>query len=277
MSHTSCLLVDYRRYMAGRCYARGVIAQRMSVARDWLARHPNVAAVGYRDVERWLAERDVAAVSQRNLLVNLRALYRWLQREGLAGTDPTALVDRPRLARRLPRPAAERDVEAVERLDDVELHAAVTIMAGCGLRCVEVSRLDWGDVSFAERTVIVLGKGSRERLVDMPADVVRTLAAWRIASRGAGAVFCGPSGRRRSPAAVSMWIRRAFRAAGCPTTTAHQLRHRCATVALQLDGVDILDVRDMLGHATVATTELYCQVLPGRTARIAAGMHVPAA
>lgn len=269
-------LAEYRAYMARRGFARGVIAQRISVARDWLGRHPEPAAATFRDVEHWLRDRDVRAVSERNLLVNLRALYRWLQREGLAGADPTQLVDRPRLPRRLPRPAADREITAIRRAGGVELRAAVALMAGGGLRCCEVSRLDWSDIDLAAGTVIVMGKGQRERLISLSVEVLRALIELRVASRSPVAVFAGPSGRRRSPAAVSMWVRQAFRALGL-ATTAHQLRHWCATAALQLPGVDLTDVRDLLGHASVATTEGYTAVLPGRTAKTSRAIVLPAA
>ena len=269
-------LAEYRTYMVRRGFARGVIAQRMSVARDWLGRHPTPAVATFRDVEHWLHDRNVQAVSERNLLVNLRALYHWLQREGLAGADPTRLVDRPRLPKRLPRPAADRDISALRRAGDVEMRAAIALMAGAGLRCCEASRLDWEDVDLAAGTVIVMGKGQRERLISLSVEVLRVLIELRVASSSAGPVFVGPHGRRRSPAAVSMWIRRAFRSLGL-STTAHQLRHWCATAALQLPDVDLTDVRDLLGHASVATTEGYTAVLPGRTARTSRAIVLPAA
>lgn len=272
----SGVLLEYRGYMLRRGFAVGTIAQRVSVARDWIDRHPEPGAATFRDVERWLRDRSVKPVSERNLIVNLRALYHWLQREELAATDPTMLVDRPRLPKRLPRPAPDKDISALRRSPDVDVRAAVALMAAAGLRCCEVSRLDWADVDLAAGAVIVMGKGQRERLVSLNVETVRAMIELRVASGSPTAVFVGPRGRRRSQAAVSMWIGREFKRRGL-TTTAHQLRHWCATAALQLPEVQLTDVRDLLGHASVGTTEGYTAVLPGRTARTSRAIQLPAA
>jgi integrase/recombinase XerD len=265
----------YRRYMTGRRFAHNTIWARLAVARDW-TRHFGLTRPTYRDVERWTAAKGLTPGSTRNLLVNLRAFYRWAMREGLCGIDPTALADRPPVPIRLPRPAPERDIARLHAVGDVQLRAVVALMACAGLRCVECSRLDWADVDVAAATVIVNGKGQRERLIDLSVDVVRALAALRLVSRRVGAVFVGPTGRRLTPARISQRINRTFRAQGL-TTTAHQLRHRCATLALQQPGVDLLAVRDLLGHASVSTTQVYTAVVPGRTAAASRALHLPAA
>ena len=267
----------YRRYMRGRGYAHNTVWTRIAVAREWVGRHPDLSAT-YRDVERWLNGRSPTPAYTRNLLVALRALYRWAMREGYATTDPTTLVDRPKVPARLPRPAPERDIGRVFHTGDVQLRAIVALMACAGLRCVECSRLDWADVDLTAAAVIVNGKGQRERLVTLSADVVRAVAALRLATPGrpVGAVFVGPTGRRLTPARVSQRVSRAARALGLPTT-AHQLRHRCATQALQQPGVDLLAVRDLLGHASVSTTQIYTAVIPGRTAAASQALRIPAA
>jgi site-specific recombinase XerC len=78
-----------------------------------------------------------------------------------------------------------------------------------------------------------------------------------------------------SPAAVSMYVAKAFRATGS-TVRAHQLRHRCATAALAYCG-DLLAVRDLLGHSSVATTQIYTAAIPGRTAAASRALTLPAA
>jgi site-specific recombinase XerD len=266
----------YRRYMHGRCFAHNTLWARLAVARDWTGRHPDLVA-SYRDVECWAAAKALTPGSTRNLLVNLRALYRWAMREGLATADPTALADRPSVPTRLPRPAPERDIGRLFVTGDIQLRAAIALMACAGLRCVECSRLDWSDVDIPAGTVIVNGKGRRERLIDLSPDVVRALAQLRLASRRTvGAVFVGPTGARLTAARVSQRVSRGFAALGS-TTRAHQLRHRCATQALRQPGVDLLAVRDLLGHASVATTQIYTAVMPGRTAAASKALRLPAA
>lgn len=269
----------YRRYMRhARGFAINTVRFRLVVAREWIDLHPDLDAPDHLDVERWISGRALGPSSSRNLLVALRAMYRWAQREGLARRDPTQLADRPRLPRRLPRPAAELEIARLHRLAGAQLRALLAVMACAGLRCVECSRLDWTDVDLSAATVIVNGKGSRERLIDLSADVVSALAAYALATPGrrVGAVFVGPTGARMSPARVSQFVNRSFRAIGS-ATTAHQLRHRCATVALQQPGVDLLAVRDLLGHASVSTTQVYTAVVPGRTALASRSLRMPAA
>ena len=165
--------------MVARGYAPATVSALLSVAVDWLEwRRGRLDAV-HTDVERWAAERDVAASATRNLHTMLRAFYRWAQRDGLVDRDPTQLADRPRVPGRLPRPAPERDIARVYATADVMVRALLALMACAGLRCVECSRLDWADVDLYAATVIVDGKGHRQRSIDLSPDVTRALAAWR--------------------------------------------------------------------------------------------------
>jgi integrase/recombinase XerC len=271
--------------MVARGYAPTTITARLGVAGDWVQwRHGRLEAA-YTDVERWADGRGVGAASTRNLHVMLRAFYRWAMRAGHVAADPTQLADRPRVPARLPRPAPEHDIARVYAASDVQVRAAIALMACAGLRCVECSRLDWSDVDLRAATVIVSGKGQRERLIDLSPDVTRALATLAMAAPPfssccqtsgvqGGAVFVGQGGRRLSPARVSQWIARAFAAQGL-TTRAHQLRHRCATMALQ-ESADLLAVRDLLGHANVSTTQVYTAVVPGRTAATSRALRLPA-
>lgn len=276
MGVEGCNLNEYRIFMRHR-YSENTARPRMMVAREWLARHPVPAEATYRDVEDWVRDRALAASSSRNLLVCLRAFYRWLIREGLAATDPTTHVDRARIPRRLPRPAEEDEVGRLLKTDDPQLRALFALQAFAGLRCVECSRLDWRDVDFRGGWAVVDGKGSVERRQPLSIDVVRTLLALRLASahRG-GAVFVGPSGRRLAPHRVSQLVNQAIRSTGSETT-AHQLRHRYATNLAQRPGVDLLAVRDLLGHASIATTQIYTQGAGGRAEELGRSMRFPAA
>jgi site-specific recombinase XerD len=262
--------------MVARGYAACTVSARFAVAVDWCGWRCGRLDAGYTDVERWAASRGVGAAATRNLHVMLRAFYRWALRDGLADVDPTALADRPRVPARLPRPAPEHDIARVYGAADVQVRALLALMACAGLRCVECSRLDWCDVDLRAATVIVNGKGQRERLIDLSPDVVRALAALAVASAGYdGAVFVGQGRRRLSPARVSQRVGHAFAGQGL-TTRAHQLRHRAATQALQQPGADLLAVRDLLGHANVSTTQVYTAVVPGRTAATSRALRLPA-
>lgn len=268
-------LDNYRRYMVARGYAAATVSARLSVADDWIVWCHGHLDVSHVDVEHWAARRRVGPAATRNLHTNLHAFYRWAQREGVVDGDPTQLADRPRVPAHLPRPAAEHDIARALAVADVQFHAVLALMACAGLRCVECSRLDWADVDLRAATIIVVGKGSRERMIDLSPDVVRALAAWSVASpHRDGAVFVGQGDRRLSPARVSQRVAAVFRAAGL-TARAHQLRHRCATMALTQPDADLLAVRDLLGHASVATTQVYTAVVAGRTASTSRALRLP--
>lgn len=269
----------YHRYMRARGYARSTIRTRFSVAMSWEAwRSGAFDGASHVDVETWANRGNVTPAAVRGRLVDLRALYRWLMREGVVTADPTQLADRPRVPMRLPRPAPDADIVRLARAGDVQIRAFLALMSLAGLRCVECSRLDWRDVDLKAATVIVNGKGERERLVNISTDVVSALASLAVAMPGrrVGAVFVGPSGARMSPARVSQRIARAFAELGLDTR-AHQLRHRCATTALAQPGTDLLEVRDLLGHASVATTQIYTAVVPERAALVSRSLMMPTA
>lgn len=258
--------------MIRRGYARETIWARCSIAREWTCRLDWRAAT-FRDVEQWLAERDRGPGGTRNLVANLRSWYRWAIREGLCDHDPTLLVDMPRIAQRLPRPARDEHIGHVLAGVTPDVAAMIGLMAAAGLRCVEISRLDWCDVDLIEGRVIVMGKGMKERALEVAPVVVRLLAALDGID---GPVFVGARGGRLSPARVSQTVCSAFRQRGY-STTSHQLRHRFATAALQAPSADIMDVRDLLGHSSVATTQIYTKSVPGRSAKISRSMELPPA
>lgn len=258
--------------MIRRGYARETIWARCSIASQWTERLEWQRAT-FRDVEEWLAERQLSPGATRNLVANLRAWYRWAMREGFCEIDPTLMVDLPRLPRRLPRPARDEHIGQVLAEVDPELAAMIGLMAGAGLRCVEVSRLDWCDVDLEHGRVVVMGKGMKERTLELAPAVVQLLAALDGTD---GAVFRGTRGGRLTPARVSQVVCAAFRRGGYGTV-AHQLRHRFATCALQAPDADLLAVRDLLGHSNVATTQIYTLTVPGRSAKVSRAVDLPAA
>lgn len=265
----------YRRYMKLR-FSENTIKPRLMVAREWIALHPDPEGLTYREVEAYMRDRQLASSSTRNLVVCLRAFYRWLMREGLATIDPTLLVDRPSVPMRLPRPAPDRVVGRMLERADIQRRALIALMACGGMRCVECSRLDWRDVDLDHAVVIANGKGLRERAIPVAADVVRALRTLRLSSTSKGAVFVGPSGRRLEAYRVSQLVNVFMHEQG-ESITAHQLRHRAATEMYRITGGDLLAVRDFLGHASVSTTQIYAKIMDDRVAEAARRMEFPAA
>jgi integrase/recombinase XerC len=270
-------MAGWHRYLVRRGYAMNTRQHRVGLVRRWFEYiGDDWQSATYRDVEAFADDLGVSASSQRAHLSHLRAFYRWARREGIADHNPVDLVDLPRLGTRLPRPAPEDAIAHVLAVADAPMAAIVGVMATAGLRCCEIAALRWCDVDLAAGEAIVLGKGNRQRLCYLTRDAVVLLAAldgtdghvWRSPHRHGNPPY--------SPHRVSQMVAQAFTACGY-THTAHQLRHRAATQALTAADGDLLAVRDMLGHASVATTQIYTRVASARTAHVARSVAMPTA
>lgn len=216
--------------------------------------------------------RSRATAARR--LSALRMLHRYLLREGLAGADPTANVETPKLGRRLPKvlsveecaallqaPQPDKPLEARDR-------AMLALMYATGLRVSELVGLKLGNVSFEQGVVRVVGKGARERLVPVAAVAMEILAHYRdfvrpglVRDEREDALFL--TGRGKPMTRANFWARlkRLYlpRAGLPPETSPHTLRHSFATHLLQ-GGADLRAIQEMLGHASLATTQIYTHV-----------------
>ena len=258
--------------MRRRNWARGTRLKRFTEARRYVAAVPEWPTASWRDVERYVDERDVSPSTSRDIVSNLHAFYRWAGREGHCASDPTALVDKPKVPRRLPRPARADDIAQALAIATPRVAAMVALMAGCGLRCCEVAGLTWDDVDLVRGQARVIGKGDRERTVWLSPAVAARLAALDTTS---GPVFLNGHGRPASRSAVSQTVNGLFAEAGL-SARAHRLRHWHATQALA-DCHRLEVVRDMLGHATTATTEGYARLVPDAAADVQRALHLPEA
>lgn len=248
--------------MRRRALAAGTIEKRMAVVRWWtsyLVAHGgrDLATATSGDVEAFMDSRQRCGPRTRYAIAShLHAFYVWAVRAGIVPSDPTIGVDRPRLPRRLPRPARADGVATVIATAPADMAAAVALMADAGLRCCEVARLRWVDVDLATGVLWVRGKGERDRVVGIPARLARVLAALDTTT---GPVL----GRVLTPARVSQLVGELLRAGGLDAT-AHQLRHLYATRLYAATGGDLVSVQHALGHASVATTQIYVAIDPDR-------------
>jgi site-specific recombinase XerD len=210
----------------------------------------------HREVLAWLDERPTwGPAAGKSARSALRSLYQWLREEEVMVSDPMARVPAERQPVRLPRPAAESQVRAGLDAADADTRLMVALGALGGLRRAEIAGLRVADVVAGG--VVVRGKGRRERWVPLPPHVLEQLHG-----RGGDWVFPGRFTGHVHPATVA---RRVKEAAAC---SPHPLRHRYASVVHEATG-DLLSVRDLLGHASVATTQGY--VLLSRARLRAAG------
>lgn len=246
---------QYRAAMRRRNLAAGTITSRVNELRRWLDFAGDEWASADRHlINGWLDGRPLGARARYTAISHMSAFYRWAIREGLADRDPTIAVERPRLPMRLPRPVTALEAERL-LAGAAELGLMVLMMVDAGLRCCEVAALRWSDVDLEAGTVYVFGKGSRERLVGMPRRL--RMAAYLAA---ADADTDRITGRRMSPARVSQLVGARCVELGLNGVTAHRLRHTYATRLLQATGGDLRTVQMSLGHASVATTQIYAAV-----------------
>jgi integrase/recombinase XerD len=217
--------------------------------------------------------RGFAARSSARQLSGLRGFFRFLVRERAVPEDPTSLVDRPKLANKLPRVLT---LEEVERLLDAPdattdrgaCHAAMLhLMYASGLRVSELVGLRTADVDLQRGLVAAFGKGGKRRLVPMGEMAMDHIVRYvrdvrgRVA-RGPGekSLFVSPRGGHYTRASFWRIVRRYAAAAGIvPLPSPHKLRHSFATHLLR-GGADLRAVQAMLGHADLGTTEIYTRV-----------------
>jgi len=230
----------------------------LAVLRSWLARSRTGGAA-----RTTLARRGSSA----------RVFTAWAHRRGLIVTDPGALLATPRGHRPLPdvlrRDEAARLVDQVDgdAPEDLRDRAALELLYATGIRVGELCGLDVDDVDVERRVVRVLGKGDRERSVPYGGPAGQAVDAWLVRGRpnwatavSGSALLLGRRGGRVDPRAVRTLVhRRLADVPGAPDLGPHGLRHSAATHLLE-GGADLRSVQELLGHATLATTQLYTHV-----------------
>ena len=227
-------------------------------------------SVGLHDVRRFVATLHSRGQSPRSLariLSSWRGLYEWMVRNGLARANPCQGVKPPRASKRLPDALSPDDaVRLVSHQDDagtgIRERALFELAYSCGLRVSELTGLDIDSIDMRAAEVRVLGKGSKTRIVPVGKPALAAVKAWlaqraAIAKSGERALFVGRSGNRLSPREVQRRIKRSASAAGLAVDVhPHMLRHSFASHVLQSSG-DLRAVQEMLGHASIASTQVY--------------------
>ncbi|KAA0272668.1 MAG: tyrosine recombinase XerC [Acidobacteria bacterium] len=235
------------------------------------------AALAGRGLERTTVGRKLAAA---------RGLFDHLTRAGVAAQNPAELLPNPRSASRLPRvldrEQARRLLERIPATTPLAARdsAMLELAYSSGLRCAELVALDVDSVDFDAETVRVSGKGGKERIVPLgePAQraVSRYLERFRPALVGdpaQRALLLSKSGRRLSPSDVTRRLGRwVEEAAIAGRVSPHALRHSFATHMLE-GGADLRSIQELLGHASISTTQIYTRVEPGRLRAAYAGAH----
>ena len=211
------------------------------------------------------------AVSLARKLSAMRSFYRWAMRQGLAGENPALRLRAPKMKRHLPEVLRTEEVIAViEAADDGTPtgrrdRALFELLYSSGLRASEICGLDLADLDAPQGLVRVVGKGNKERVVPVGRPALEALQAY-LAVRGelcrgsASALFLDRRGRRFGRIGLGSRLRRAGLRAGIGRRVhPHLLRHCFATHLLE-GGADLRSIQELLGHASLATTQRYAHV-----------------
>jgi integrase/recombinase XerD len=293
-----------RAYLDHLAVERGVAANTLSSYRRDLRRYVDVliargrtaiGQVGEDDVVSFLTglrEGDdlhppLAAGSAARAVVAVRGLHRFAVREGLSAADPARDVKPPAPPRRLPKAIA---IEEVERLlaaagpgdtaRGMRDRALLELLYGTGARISEAVGLDVDDVDLADAVVRLHGKGGKDRVVPvgrysaeaLEAYLVRARPALNARGQGGPALFLNVRGGRLSRQSAWSTLRSAAERAGLKDVSPHTLRHSFATHLLD-GGADVRVVQELLGHASVTTTQVYTLVTVDRLREVYASAH----
>lgn len=221
-----------------------------------------VLAVSTVELRRWLARGAASGSSLARRISCLKGFWRWAQREGLVTGSPAERLRAPRVKVPLPRVL---QVDEASRLAESPLRprdrALIEVAYGSGLRVSEVVALDVDDVDLSGRVILVRrGKGRKDRVVPLGEGAAGAVAALLVARGGApGALFLNRSGRRLSSRSAYTVVHEAGREEGLPDVHPHALRHSFATHLLSA-GADIRAIQEMLGHASMSTTQRYTRL-----------------
>ena len=258
---------------------------------------PTADSVGIGLLRSYLAslyERGLARTTAARKLAALRAFYRYLGQIGAVARDPAQALRTPRTPQRIPQRLETEEVEALLHAPDPATArgrrdlAILELLYGTGVRVSELVGLDLADLNAGSRIVRVLGKGGKERVVpfgEVAADALRNwlsarpelaAAAGGGSGNGRSALFLNARGGRLSDRSVRTIVRRYLGEAGIAhlagQATPHTLRHAFATHLLDR-GADLRAIQELLGHATLATTQKYTQVSTARLFEVYARSH----
>nr|WP_316668925.1 tyrosine recombinase XerC [uncultured Propionibacterium sp.] len=240
----------------------------------------DLSAVGLPDLRRWLAAQQsngAAAATLARRAGAARGFFAWARDNRFVPVDVASGLKSPKVGRSLPQTITQAD--ARELMDAAAATAAETggpqgardvaileVLYGAGIRVGELCGLDIGDIGAGSGTVRVLGKGDKERVVPLGAPAIGAVDAWLgvrpqwVRPASGRAMFLGVRGGRIDPAVVRRVVHAALRAIPqAPDIGPHGLRHAMATHLLE-GGADLRSVQEMLGHASLATTQIYTHI-----------------
>lgn len=260
----------------------------------------DVLQATHRDFRRFLSSLSGAGYAKTTVnrrLSAVRSFYSWLVREGVIESNPAAVVSSPKLPKPLPHVLSQEDVEKLLVCADAStptgaLDAAlVELLYASGARIGEVASLDVDRIDFSDKSVRLFGKGSKERIVPLYPAALHALDTYLaharpvlLANHKGGltaeeaadaqrALFINARGARMSERSLRARFEKLLAQAGLAgMATPHTMRHTFATEVLD-GGADLRSVQEMLGHASLSTTQIYTHLTPERLREVSLQAH----
>ncbi len=239
-----------------------------------------------KELPKYLHDTGLSNASVARTLVSIKGLHRFMLAEGLSITDPTEMLESPKRGLRLPKAMSFADVEALlaapadKTPEDVRDRAMLETLYAAGLRASEIVTLKPSDVDFQVGYIKAFGKGSKGRAVPLGEDALDWLRRYIeearpaiLKGRTSHALFVTRRGGPMTRQGFWKLIKKYARAAGIKREiTPHMLRHSFATHLLE-NGADLRSVQMMLGHADIATTQIYTHVEAARLKKLHSENH----
>ncbi|MES2669912.1 MAG: tyrosine recombinase XerC [Pseudomonadota bacterium] len=243
----------------------------------------DLATVHTEQLRAFIAAEHRRGLSPKSLQRRLsacRSCYQWLLKHGRIAASPAAGIRAPKAPRKLPQVLdVDEAVQLVELPTDAPLgvrdRAILELFYSSGLRLSELCALRWRDLDLADGLVTVLGKGSKQRSVPVGSHARKALEDWRRESQGqpGAPVFPGRGGATITPRAVQIRLQRLAQRQGLfKRVHPHLLRHSFASHVLESSG-DLRGVQELLGHADIATTQIYTHLDYQHLAKVYDGAH----
>lgn len=282
---TAVLLDDFGRHLSherGRSAhtIRAYLTDLRALAEHLQAKGVDLHDAQLADLRAWLGERAGSGVARATLArqsAAVRTFYGWAHRQGVIGVDPALRLLAPKRSRSLPAVLAQRDASALMAVaevaadDDDPMHlrdrAALEVLYATGIRVSELVGLDIDDIDHERHTIRVLGKGDKERTVPIGQPALVAVREWLERGRGqvitehsGPALLLGRRGRRADPRQIRSAVHQLLaHVPDAPDLGPHGLRHSAATHLLE-GGADLRMVQELLGHSSLATTQIYTHV-----------------
>jgi len=260
----------------------------LKIFANWL-KNKTVVEVEEADIAEFMASRYKLGIGSRSsarFLSSLRRFYGYLHREGLLTSDPTLLIEAPRIGRTLPESLSEKDVDLL--LDAPEItdalgfrdKAMLELLYATGLRVSELISLKFEQVSFRQGFVRVMGKGNKERLVPVGEQAMEWLEQYMagmrediLAGRQSDCLFVTKRGSGMTRQAFWYLVKRYAKKVGIEKhLSPHTLRHAFATHLLN-HGADLRVVQLLLGHSDLSTTQIYTHIAQERLQQLHQKFH----